>query len=127
MNSHNTDPDKRHFCAVNIVCVLVLTACLVVWVVFCGGTEPKDEMTSAAALVFLAVVAVGWVNHLLNNEKRIFVALDALWERLWLAFAGRLSPDGARRLIGTRKVRHCGFTWRDNGNAKVVPPDPPED
>lgn len=126
MNSHNTC-DDRHFLATNVVCALVLTACLVVWVIFRNGTEEKDEMTSAAALVILAVVAVGWVNHLINNEKRVFAALGALWENIWLHFAGRFSPGGARHLISTGTVRHHSFAWRDHGDAKIVPPDLPED
>ena len=121
MHSRNTD--SRHFLATNVVCVLVLTACLMIWVVFGGGTEPKDEYTAAAAIILFAVVGIGWVDFLLKNEQKVFAVLAGWWERLWLAFAGRLSPGGIRRLISAGKIRHCGASWRDNGDARIIPPE----
>ena len=69
-------------------------------------------------------LAIEWVLYLLIGEKNNFLVVVAeWWEYVWLRFAGKLSPDGARRLIATRKVRHCAFQWRDHGNANVVPPE----
>lgn len=121
MNSHNTD--NRYFLATNIICVLVLTACLAIWLGFRGSEEPRDIYIAWGGFLLVLFVLGEWVLHLLKHGERIFAAINGWWEYIWLNCAGRLSPGGARHLIATGRVRHCGFQWR-NGDAKVVPPTP---
>lgn len=123
MNSRNTC-DKRHFVATTIICVLVIVACAIIAFACRDSAEPRDVYTRLFTAGFAMFLTIEWVFYLLIGEKNNFlVVATGWWEHLWLRFVGRLSPDGARHLIATGKVRHCGFAWRDHGDAKVVPPE----